>query len=137
MAVLLAVFRGEVKRELGYPVAADEAVEILGRHAPSAAAWWHQNAPRSIARGKYFLFAANACEIITNEGEAMGNAASELSVSRQFIGKLLSILAGLFIFAGILSPFYATRADWGLTSAMILFGLVLGICAARVAKPPK
>jgi hypothetical protein len=64
---ILARFRGQIKREPGYVVAADTAVEILNQHAPDAAAWWRQNAGRAIAPGKHFVFARDVCEVIREE----------------------------------------------------------------------
>jgi hypothetical protein len=65
--IILARFRGQIKREPGYVVAADTAVEILNQHAPDAATWWRQNAGRTIAPGKHFVFARDVCEVIREE----------------------------------------------------------------------
>ena len=59
---LLAFFTGRVQREVGYIVEADVAVALLSAKSPEAAAWWRQHAPRFAAPGKYFMFAADACE---------------------------------------------------------------------------
>jgi hypothetical protein len=131
--VFLALLQGRLKREAGYVVASDKAVEILGRQAPEAAAWWRQNAPGSIARGKYFVFAEDACEVVQEQDDMV-----ELSGARKFLGRLLAVIAGLFIFTGICSLFYADsihKADWGLAVVMIVFGVFLGFCAARLIRP--
>ena len=134
----LALLNGQLKRKAGYVVAADKAVEILSRHAPEAAAWWRQNAPRSIARGKYFVFAEDVCEVVQEPDGVL--EILEISGIRKFLGRLLAAIAGLFIFTGICSPFYADsthKVDFGLTITMIVFGLFLGFCAARLIRPTK
>jgi hypothetical protein len=131
----LAQVQGKVKRGSGYVAAADKAVEILSQHAPEAAAWWRQNAARSIAHCRYFMFDEDACEVVVEDDVVEVPAGI-----RGFFGKLLATIAGLFIFTGICSPFYAgsiQKVDWGLVVVMIAFGFFLGFCAARVIKPPK
>lgn len=64
---LLALFRGQIKFAPGYVVVAATAVEILDRHAPEAAAWWRQNAASTIAPGRHFVFAREACEVIPDD----------------------------------------------------------------------
>jgi hypothetical protein len=61
---LLAILSGRAQRESGYVVEAQVAVDLLSTRSPEAANWWRQHAPRLIAPGKYFLFAAEACEEI-------------------------------------------------------------------------
>jgi hypothetical protein len=56
--------RGRLPRKSGYAVDAIAAVGILERTAPEAAAWWRQNVPRLQRRGRKFLFAPSACEIV-------------------------------------------------------------------------
>ena len=129
----LALLQGRLKREAGYVVAADKAVEILSQQAPEAAVWWRQNAKRSIAPGKYFVFAEDTCEVVQEQDDII-----EISGARKFWGRLLATIAGLFIFTGICSPFYADSIHdmaWGLAVAMIAFGLFLGFCAARLIRP--
>jgi len=130
-----AQLQGQMKREAGYVVAADKAVEILSQNAPEAAAWWRQNAARSIAKGKYFVFAEDACEVVVED-----DAAEIPSGIRGLVGKFLATIAGLFIMSGIFSPFYAgsiQKVNWGLAGAMIAVGIFFGFCAARVIKTPK
>ena len=62
LGLFFARFFGKTKRETGYLVEASRAVEILTRHAPDAAKWWHHNATLSIKPGQYFVFAADVCE---------------------------------------------------------------------------
>ncbi len=64
LGILFAAVTGRIQHVPGYAVAADTAVEILGKHAPEAASWWRQNAARSIQPGRHFVFAQEACEVI-------------------------------------------------------------------------
>ena len=57
--------RGRLPRKIGYAVDAIEAVRILEQTSPVAAAWWRENVPRLQGRGRKFLFAATACEIVS------------------------------------------------------------------------
>lgn len=59
--LFIARLLGKSKRETGYLVDASKAIEILATHAPQAAEWWRRHAPRAVAPGEYFLFAAGAC----------------------------------------------------------------------------
>ena len=61
---IVALFRGQISLERGYIVNASHAIEILGQNAPDAAAWWRENAARTVAPGKYFVFSKAACERI-------------------------------------------------------------------------
>jgi hypothetical protein len=45
-----------------YIVEVDEALDILGDADPDAAAWWEDNAPHLIGRGRRFGFAEEVCE---------------------------------------------------------------------------
>ena len=67
VGALIALCLGRAKRETGYIVAADRAIEILTLHAPYAAAWWRENASRVIAPGRHFVFARDACEEIPGD----------------------------------------------------------------------
>jgi hypothetical protein len=53
-----------------YPVLVDDAIEVLERASPEAAAWWRDNAPHLIGTGQTFGFAAEVCEEIA---EPRGN----------------------------------------------------------------
>lgn len=64
----------------------------------------------------------------------------KLGFVKKFFGRLLAIIAGLFIFTGICAPFQADsiqNVKWGLAVTMTLIGLFLGVCAARVIRPIK
>ena len=63
--LFLARLFARTQRETGYVVDASRAIEVLAAHAPEAALWWRQHAPRAVAPGEYFLFAAEACEEVT------------------------------------------------------------------------
>ena len=65
LGVLFAILRGRAKRETGYVVEAKVALDLLAAHAPEAADWWRTHAPRFTEPGRYFLFAAEACEEIS------------------------------------------------------------------------
>jgi hypothetical protein len=45
-----------------YVVDVDEAIDILAEADPEAAAWWEDNTPHLIGRGKRFGFAEAVCE---------------------------------------------------------------------------
>ena len=60
--LLFARLFGRTRRESGYVVDASRAIELLGVHAPEAAQWWRQHAPRAVAPGELFLFAAAVCQ---------------------------------------------------------------------------
>ena len=59
---LSAVVRGRFKAGVGYPVNAAEAVEVLERTNPEAAAWWRKNVPHLFDAGRTFVFTASACK---------------------------------------------------------------------------
>ena len=50
------------QREIGYTVYSKVAIDLLAARSPEAAQWWHQNTPRFIEPGRYFMFAADSCE---------------------------------------------------------------------------
>lgn len=61
---LLWVILGKCDRERGYIVVASDAVDALAEKDSEAAAWWRKNTPHLLARGRCFLFAKDACEIV-------------------------------------------------------------------------
>lgn len=63
--LFLARLFARTQRETGYVVDASRAIEVLATHVPEAALWWRQHAPRAVAPGEYFLFAAEVCEEVT------------------------------------------------------------------------
>jgi hypothetical protein len=62
-ARLAALLGGRFERRRGYAVSALEAVAALEAANPTAARWWHDNAPHAIAPGKAFVFAAEVCVV--------------------------------------------------------------------------
>ena len=46
----------------GYAVDAVDAVKVLSESNPTAAQWWHENAPHVLAGKQAFLFEAEVCE---------------------------------------------------------------------------
>ena len=64
LGVFLARLLGRAKRKVGYAVDAEAAVNLLASRSPEVADWWRQNAPRFIEPGRYFMFAAESCEVI-------------------------------------------------------------------------
>jgi hypothetical protein len=65
LGMLLAQLLGRTKRQSGFIVDADRAVEILDAHSPDAANWWRENATHSIKPGQRFVFAAESCQELT------------------------------------------------------------------------
>jgi hypothetical protein len=57
------------------------------------------------------------------------------TIIRMYVARFLAVLATIFVFTGILSPFFAAsiqKVHWGLAVTMVAFGLLLGFCSARV-----
>lgn len=65
LGLFFARLFGRTKRQSGYVVEAQRAVEILAAHAPDAAKWWRESAAFSIQPGQLFLFAAEVCQEVT------------------------------------------------------------------------
>lgn len=65
--LFVARFLGKTHRETGYIVDAHKAVELLSTHAPEAARWWRQHAPRAVAPGELFIFVAEACQEVARD----------------------------------------------------------------------
>jgi hypothetical protein len=64
LAALWWGLRGRLKRQSGYAVYASEALAILERTAPDAAAWWRENVPRLQAGPRKFLFRTSDCQLL-------------------------------------------------------------------------
>jgi hypothetical protein len=47
----------------GYAIESRKCIEHLRNHAPDAAAWWVEFAPRYMEPNRYFLFPAECCEV--------------------------------------------------------------------------
>jgi hypothetical protein len=60
-----ALALGRSNKTYGFPVNAARAVEILGHASPEAAAWWRENARELILPGRYLLFHAEVCDLVT------------------------------------------------------------------------
>lgn len=58
---VLRLLLGQGRRERGYIVAAQAAVDILARGKPEAARWWRENTPHLLAPGRQFVFDSQAC----------------------------------------------------------------------------
>ena len=97
---------GMMRRKGGYLVAADKAIEILSRQAPEAAKWWHQNKASSIARGMYFVFADDVCEVAENHPTYFDKSRAFKSTFVGCLGLILSVMElfarhwmlGIFLF---------------------------------------
>jgi len=63
-AWLWRLLTGQFAVRVQYLVLVDEALDILEEASPNAAAWWRENAPHLIGRGRTFGFAAEVCEEI-------------------------------------------------------------------------
>jgi hypothetical protein len=60
-----ALARGRSNKIYGFPVNAARAVEVLSHASPDAAAWWQENARELILPGRYLLFHAEVCDLVT------------------------------------------------------------------------
>lgn len=58
---------GRVRRERGYFVDANQAVELLATHAPDAARWWRESAARAVQPGSILIFHSEVCEEISRD----------------------------------------------------------------------
>jgi hypothetical protein len=65
LGLFFARLCGRTKREGGYVVEAQRAVEILAAHAPEAAKWWRERAAFSIQPGQLFVFETEVCQEVT------------------------------------------------------------------------
>jgi hypothetical protein len=57
---------GRLDRQSGYPVYVNEALDILEKSAPDAAAWWRENTSRLQHQGRKFLFRSSSCELLVD-----------------------------------------------------------------------
>ncbi len=67
---LRALVRGQLQRQAGYAIAVTEALAILDKERPAAAAWWRQNAPHLCKPGKAFVFSDFCCQVEPDDGAA-------------------------------------------------------------------
>ncbi len=63
-------FLGKLSKQSGYAVYVRDAVSELEKIAPDAAAWWRENAPRSQALSRKFLFRTPYCKLAEPESQA-------------------------------------------------------------------
>jgi len=68
--VLILALLGKAKRSKGYAVPVLEAVKVLEKSHPDAAAWWKENTPNLVQRGKFFVFHEECCETLEKEDVA-------------------------------------------------------------------
>lgn len=47
----------------GYAIESRKCIAHLREHAPDAAAWWAESAPRYLEPGRYFLFPTECCKL--------------------------------------------------------------------------
>lgn len=62
---LTRIVLGRVNKNPGYVVNALAAINLLAVKDPSAAAWWREHCPHLLTGRRYFVFAAEACEVLS------------------------------------------------------------------------
>ena len=60
----LAVLRGRAGRETGYVVRVLEAIAVLEKKSPEAAAWWRTNVPHMTSPFRCFVFSESVCQVL-------------------------------------------------------------------------
>ena len=60
----LAVLRGRAGREKGYVVRVMDAISVLERKSPEAAAWWRTNVPHMTSPLRGFVFSESVCQVL-------------------------------------------------------------------------
>jgi hypothetical protein len=60
----LAILRGRAGRESGYAVRVLDAIALLERKSPEAAAWWRTNVPHMTNPLRCFLFSESVCQVL-------------------------------------------------------------------------
>jgi hypothetical protein len=55
---------GQSRKVSGYPVRVTSAIEALEKSSPEAAMWWRENTPGIVSPSRFFVFDANACEVV-------------------------------------------------------------------------
>lgn len=63
-----ALLSGRLSRSEGYAVRVTDAIAVLERVRPDAAAWWRENTPHLVRPGKVFVFAAELCQVEEADG---------------------------------------------------------------------
>jgi hypothetical protein len=69
-----AILSGRARRESGYAVRVMDAIAVLERKSPEAAAWWRTNVPHMTSPFRCFLFSESACMVLDGSSFANGEA---------------------------------------------------------------
>jgi hypothetical protein len=64
LAWWLALISGRAGRETGYAVRVMDALTVLEKKSPEAAAWWRTNVPHMQSPLRCFLFAGSVCQVL-------------------------------------------------------------------------
>ena len=64
---------GRNQHIVGYVVDGAKAIEVLSEHAPEAARWWRENAPRSVMQDATLIFDEDACEPVPSSQPSPAN----------------------------------------------------------------
>jgi hypothetical protein len=62
LARIWRLLTGQYEVRWQYLVLVDDALDVLEEASPEAAAWWRENTPHLIGRGRSFGFTAEVCE---------------------------------------------------------------------------
>ena len=65
----LAILRGRTGRETGFAVRILDALAVLERKSPEAAAWWRTNVPHMTSPLRCFLFSESVCQVLDSSLE--------------------------------------------------------------------
>ncbi len=63
LSSLIALVKGQLKREQGFIVSSNVAIELLSLSSPEAALWWRENTPHLLCDGQYFAFQKGTCHV--------------------------------------------------------------------------
>jgi len=74
LGFLVAALLRRFEPVVGFVIDAAASLEILAEHDASAAEWWRDNAPSTVAPGKALLFHAEVCEIVAEPSTPAGGA---------------------------------------------------------------
>lgn len=87
----IAGLTGKWKQGDGYAVDARTALVLLAREHPDAARWWSEHAPHLLTPGRQFLFAADVCREVGDDGTAPAPATDPGEMSRRLRDQSLTI----------------------------------------------
>jgi hypothetical protein len=62
--MLIGAFTGKLFFIRGYKISVLDAIEVLEKASPEAAAWWKLNTPHLAKPRKHFLFRKEECQIV-------------------------------------------------------------------------